>query len=76
MPQTDIPKNVRRPLRIIPIAVAFVIVAAGAVFAWSHLAVKGPGDHKDATAQQVAQGQTPPTRDDYGAKDYVEPKNK
>lgn len=73
---TDIAPKSRRALRIIPLTIAVALVVGAAVFAWSHLAFKGPGDHKDVTPQQVAQGQTPPTRDDYGAQDYVEPNEK
>jgi flagellar basal body-associated protein FliL len=73
---TDIPPRTRQALRIIPLGVIVVLVVAAAAFAWSHLAFKGPGDHKDITAEQLAQGQTPATRDDYGAKDYVEPNKK
>jgi hypothetical protein len=73
---TDIPPKVRRAARIIPLALAFVVVAAVAVLAWTHLIVKGPGPAADVTPQQVASGQTPPDRDAYTAEDFTEPKNK
>lgn len=74
-----LPKGLQEPRRVgflIPIVIALVVVASLAVVAWSHLAAKGPGQHKDADAAQVATSQTPPTRDAYNVQDYIEPNAK
>jgi hypothetical protein len=72
----DAPKGLRTPGRaigLVPVIIVAVLVAAVAVFAISHLAVKGPGPHQADTAAQVATGQTPPTRGPYNEADFSEP---
>ncbi len=75
-PSTDVPTPVRRSLRIIPLALAFLLVVGATVFAWTHFFVKGAAPEVSVpTEQQAATGGTP-DRDAYNMQDYVEPKAK
>ena len=73
---SHIPEKVNNFAQAWPIAIAFIVVAAVAVLAWTHLGVKGPGPAAKVTSEQVATGQTPPTRDAYTTEDFTEPKRK
>ncbi|UQV19642.1 hypothetical protein MU852_07895 [Brevundimonas albigilva] len=72
------PQGLRTPKRIallIPILVAVVAFIGLAVFSWSHLGAKGPAPQLGSSPEQVATGTTPPTRDAYTTKDFVEPQS-
>ncbi|MEH6676232.1 hypothetical protein [Phenylobacterium sp.] len=71
-----LPKGMQQSRRVgflIPIALLAVGVAAAVIFAFSHLAAKGPAPQLDASPKAVATGDTAPRRDAYNAGDYTEP---
>lgn len=72
----DLPRPLRGRIPLIPAVIAAVLVLGAAIFAWSHLAAKGPAPQADATPQQVATGQTEPTRSPYSTSDFTEPDKK
>jgi flagellar basal body-associated protein FliL len=75
-PRRDVGSGAKRALPIIPIALVLIVVAAAAVFAWSHLFAKGAAPQRDASQAEVATGQTEPGRGPYTASDFTEPKSK
>jgi flagellar basal body-associated protein FliL len=76
LPSTDVPAPVRRGLRIVPLAIAFILVAGAAVFAWSHYFAKGAAPETTVPAEQQAQTGGTPNRGAYNAEDFTEPDSK
>ena len=73
---TEPPRKAKRVLGIIPIALGLLIVLAAAVFAWSHMAMRGTAPQKDVTSEEILKGDVEPSQEPYSLNDFTEPGRK